>query len=138
MTVWFDGALAQDAKVSVFDHGLLYGDGVFEGLRMEERAVFRLDDHLRRFGFGMNAIGLALPGGLERARQAVIETCRAHPSKDAYLRLVVTRGARPTLYWDGDTLREAAVEPLEAVNPIGSGDSFHAGMAAAFEAGRGR
>ncbi len=92
MTIWFEGSLVTEAKVSIFDHGLLYGDGVFEGLRMEERAVFRLDDHLRRFGFGTRAIGLEIPGGLERAREAVLATCRAHAERDAYLRLVVTRG----------------------------------------------
>lgn len=92
MTIWFDGAIVPEAKVSIFDHGLLYGDGVFEGMRMEGRAVFRIDDHLRRFGFGMNAIGLSLPGGLDRAREAILATCRAHEAKDAYLRLVVTRG----------------------------------------------
>lgn len=92
MTIWFDGAIVTEAKVSIFDHGLLYGDGVFEGMRMEDRAVFRIDDHLRRFGFGMNAIGLSLPGGLAYARRAILEACRAHEAKDAYLRVVVTRG----------------------------------------------
>lgn len=95
MTIFIDGKRDDDAKVSVRDHGLLYGDGVFEGMRMEARAVFRLDDHLRRFAFGMRAIGLELPGGLARARAIVIATCDAHDEDDAYLRLVVTRGQGP-------------------------------------------
>jgi len=92
MTIFIDGKRDDDAKVSVRDHGLLYGDGVFEGLRMEARAVFRLDDHMRRLAFGLRSIGLELPGGVARARDAVIATCRAHDEDDAYLRLVVTRG----------------------------------------------
>jgi branched-chain amino acid aminotransferase len=106
-TIWIDGRLDGDARVSVLDHGLLYGDGVFEGLRMENRRVFRLDDHMRRFAFGMRSIGLELPGGIERARQAVLETCRAHEARDAYLRLVVTRG-----------VGALGVDPTGCVNPV--------------------
>lgn len=107
MTIWIDGVLDENAKVSVLDHGLLYGDGVFEGMRMDGRRVFRLEDHLRRLAFGMRAIGLELPGGVERARQAVLETCRAHKEQDAYLRLVVTRG-----------VGALGVDPTGCTNPV--------------------
>jgi len=107
MTIFIDGKRNDHATVSVRDHGLLYGDGVFEGMRMEGRAVFRLDDHMRRFAFGMRAIGLELPGGIARARDAVLETCRAHDEDDAYLRLVVTRGEGPL-----------GVDPTGCVSPV--------------------
>lgn len=107
MTIWIDGRLDEEARISVFDHGLLYGDGVFEGLRMERRRVFRLDDHMRRFAFGMRAIGIELPGGIERARSAVLETCKAHGERDAYLRLVVTRG-----------VGALGVDPTSCVSPV--------------------
>lgn len=72
MKVWMDGALVDlaDAKVSVLDHGLLYGDGVFEGIRIRHGRVFRLADHLHRFEASCAAIGLALPGGQPRPREA--------------------------------------------------------------------
>lgn len=95
--VWMNGALVPRAQatVSIWDHGLLYGDGVFEGMRMIDRRVFRIDDHLRRFGSGLAAVGMALPGGLARAREAVLTAGKAYAGKDAYFRLVVTRGEGP-------------------------------------------
>ena len=60
------------------DHGLLYGDGIFEGIRVLERRVFRLDDHLARFGAAARAIGLELPGGVAAMREIVLETARAY------------------------------------------------------------
>ncbi|MFO0694232.1 MAG: aminotransferase class IV [Polyangiales bacterium] len=96
-TIAIDGRIcaANEARVSVLDHGLLYGDGVFEGIRVNAGAVFRLDDHLRRLEIGAAAIGLALPGGVARMREIVLSTCRAHGRDDAYIRLVVTRGEGP-------------------------------------------
>lgn len=82
----------RDAVIPVLDHGLLYGDGLFEGIRICERRVFRLGDHLRRLGTGAKAIGLTLPGGLPACEKAVLETARAHDRDDAYVRLIVTRG----------------------------------------------
>ncbi len=92
--VWIDGQVvdAEEARISVLDHGLLYGDGVFEGLRVYAGAIFRFDDHLRRFERGARALGIGLPGGLAAAREAVLETARAYGRQEAYVRLLVTRG----------------------------------------------
>jgi branched-chain amino acid aminotransferase len=95
--VWMDGALVPRAQatVSIWDHGLLYGDGVFEGMRMKDRRIFRMEDHLRRFSAGLAAIGLTLPDAKVRAREALLATGRAYAGKDAYFRLVCTRGEGP-------------------------------------------
>ena len=92
--VWIDGQIveAEEARISVFDHGLLYGDGVFEGMRVYGGEIFRLDDHLSRFKRGAGALGIVLPGGLEAARKVVLETARAYGKPEAYIRLVLTRG----------------------------------------------
>ena len=97
MKVWLDGAIVDgaDARIPVLDHGLLYGDGVFEGIRVYGRRVFRLDDHLRRLGVSARAIGLEIPGGLATLREIVIATARAFGRDDAYVRLIVTRGLGP-------------------------------------------
>jgi branched-chain amino acid aminotransferase len=94
MKVWIDGAIVpvEEARVSVLDHGLLYGDGVFEGIRAYGRAVFRLDDHLARLATSAKAIGLRLPHPIETIRGIVLDTLRAFGRDDAYVRLVVTRG----------------------------------------------
>jgi len=95
--IYIDGTFhsREDARISVFDHGLLYGDGVFEGLRIYRRRVFRLDAHLARLADSAHAIGLTLP--LERAAlaEAVRETVRVNRQEDGYIRLVVTRGDGP-------------------------------------------
>jgi len=92
--VWIDGRIvaADEARVPVLDHGLLYGDGVFEGIRAYGRAVFRLDDHLARLAVSAKAIGLALPQRQGAIRAIVLDTLRALGRADAYVRLVVTRG----------------------------------------------
>jgi len=94
MKIYLDGALVDsaDAKISVFDHGLLYGDGVFEGIRLYGGNVFRLDAHLERLEYSAKAILLTLPWTRKELSDAVCETCRANDLRDAYIRLVVTRG----------------------------------------------
>ncbi len=94
MKVWIDGAIVDgaEARVPVTDHGLLYGDGVFEGIRIFARTVFRLDAHLTRLEAGARALALELPGGVAALRRIVLETARAHGADDAYVRLIVTRG----------------------------------------------
>jgi branched-chain amino acid aminotransferase len=82
-----------EARVSVFDHGLLYGDGVFEGLRSYAGRVFRLDAHLDRLYASARAICLAIPLPKEAVARAVIDTLAANGLSDGYVRLVVTRGA---------------------------------------------
>ncbi|PXA04251.1 branched-chain-amino-acid transaminase [Coraliomargarita sinensis] len=81
-----------EAKVSVFDHGLLYGDGIFEGIRLYDSCVFKLEEHLERLEYSAKAIMLELPWSRQEISDAVCETCRANGLKDGYIRLVVTRG----------------------------------------------
>lgn len=82
----------EDARISVFDHGLLYGDGIFEGIRLYNGCVFKLDEHLERLEYSAKAIMLDLPWSRQKLSDAVCETCRANDLKDGYIRLVVTRG----------------------------------------------
>ena len=81
-----------EATVSVFDHGLLYGDGIFEGIRLYDGCVFKLDEHLERLEYSAKAIMLKMPWSREQIADAVCQTCRANGLKDGYIRLVVTRG----------------------------------------------
>jgi len=81
-----------EAKVSVFDHGLLYGDGIFEGIRLYNGCVFKLDEHLKRLEYSAKAIMLDLPWSSEELAEAVCETCRANNLQSGYIRLIVTRG----------------------------------------------
>ena len=82
-----------EARVSVFDHGLLYGDGVFEGLRSYSGRVFRLDAHIDRLWASARAICLEIPLSKEQVAKAVVDTLAANKLTDGYVRLVVTRGA---------------------------------------------
>ena len=92
--VWLDGHVVDgaEARISVFDHGLLYGDGLFEGIRIYRGGVFRLQDHLRRFEAGAKALGIELPGGPQAVEAVVLETARAYGKQEGYIRLLLTRG----------------------------------------------
>ena len=94
MKVFIDGKYydGRAAKVSVFDHGLLYGDGIFEGIRAYHGRVFRLREHIDRLFCSAKAILLQLPLGRAELREAVCATCRVNGLTDGYIRLVVTRG----------------------------------------------
>ncbi|MDE2489259.1 MAG: branched-chain-amino-acid transaminase [Elusimicrobia bacterium] len=94
MKIYIDGKYCEkdEAKISVFDHGVLYGDGIFEGIRAYNGRIFRLDDHLARLEDSANAILLKLPIPLKEIEKAIVETVRVNGLKDAYIRLVVTRG----------------------------------------------
>ncbi len=94
MKVYIDGHFyeKEDAKVSVFDHGLLYGDGVFEGIRAYNGRVFRLSEHLKRLEESAQAIFLSLPIPIKKIEEALLESVRVNGLKDAYIRLVITRG----------------------------------------------
>jgi branched-chain amino acid aminotransferase len=94
MKVWIDGEITDGAgaRIPVTDHGLLYGDGIFEGIRVYGGRVFRLDAHMARFEAGARAIALELPGGIAAVREIVLETVRAHGADEAYIRLIATRG----------------------------------------------
>ncbi len=82
-----------DAKISVFDHGLLYGDGIFEGIRSYAGRVFRLEAHVDRLYDSAKAIHLAIPMAKAEMARAVVDTLAANKLVDAYIRLIVTRGA---------------------------------------------
>jgi branched-chain amino acid aminotransferase len=94
MKVYIDGKFLdeRDAKVSVFDHGLLYGDGVFEGIRAYHGRVFKLKEHIDRLYCSAKAILLTIPIAHGEMMRAVVETCRKNRIRDGYVRLVVTRG----------------------------------------------
>jgi len=94
MKIFMDGKYysERDAKVSVFDHGLLYGDGVFEGIRAYHGHVFKLKEHIDRLFYSAKAILLELPMSHAQLMKATVETCRANKLRDGYIRLVVTRG----------------------------------------------
>ena len=95
LQVYINGTLydKDDAKISVYDRGLLYGDGVFEGLRIYSGRVFRLDEHLKRLWNSAKAIWLDIPIRQDDLARAVNETVKVNGIDDGYVRLVVTRGA---------------------------------------------
>jgi branched-chain amino acid aminotransferase len=94
LKIYLDGQFLDepDAKISVFDHGLLYGDGVFEGIRFYNGRVFLLEDHLDRLYDSAKAILLTVPLERDAMREMVLETCRQNGLRDGYIRLVITRG----------------------------------------------
>ena len=94
MKVFIDGQFCeeQDAKISVFDHGLLYGDGVFEGIRAYNGRVFKLKEHIDRLFYSAKAILLDMPMAHAEIMKATVETCRQNNLREGYIRLVVTRG----------------------------------------------
>lgn len=94
LQVYIDGVYypKEEAKVSVFDHGLLYGDGIFEGIRAYNGRVFRLEEHLDRLYLSSKSILIDVGMTKDEMREAVLETLRRNKQKDAYIRLLVTRG----------------------------------------------
>ncbi len=94
MKIWLDGKLVNqdEAKVSVFDHATLYGDGCFEGIRFYSGKVFRLEEHIVRLFNSMRYLNIALPWSFEEVCKATEETVAASGMEDGYIRLVVTRG----------------------------------------------
>lgn len=92
--IYIDGKFYSEAnaKVSVFDHGLLYGDGIFEGIRFYNGRVFRLEEHLQRLWDSARSICLEIPGSRREMTEAVLETIRQNDLRDGYIRLLVTRG----------------------------------------------
>ncbi len=94
MKIYIDGKYYDErtAKISVFDHGLLYGDGIFEGIRAYHGRVFKLKEHIDRLFCSAKAILLDIPMTAEALMKAVVETCRRNKLRDGYIRLVVTRG----------------------------------------------
>jgi branched-chain amino acid aminotransferase len=94
LEVYIDGTYCpkSEAKISVYDHGLLYGDGVFEGIRSYDGVVFRLKEHIDRLYNSAKAIMLEIPLSKEEMIEAMLVTLRKNDLKNAYIRLLVTRG----------------------------------------------
>lgn len=94
MKIYINGKFysKENAKISVFDHGLLYGDGVFEGIRSYNCLVFKLDEHIDRLYESAHTIMLKIPLAKKELAKAVIATLKANALRDAYIRLIVTRG----------------------------------------------
>ena len=108
LLVYMNGSFVERSKatVSVFDHGLLYGDGVFEGIRAYNGIVFKLDEHIARLYDSAKVLRLQLPVSPHEMAERVLETLRKNRLRDAYIRLVVTRGP-------GDM----GVDPANCVDP---------------------
>lgn len=108
MKVWYRNQIgdAGECRISILDHGLLYGDGVFEGIRITGGKVFRLPDHLARLERSAQAIGLELPVCGDALASVVLATARAHDESEAYVRLVATRG-----------VGELGVDPSSCADP---------------------
>ena len=94
LVIYFNGKFVpkNEARTSVYDHGFLYGDGVFEGIRAYNGRVFRLDEHLDRLYDSAKAIDLKIPLSKEEMKNAIIETLKKNNLKDAYIRPIVSRG----------------------------------------------
>ncbi|HZF01038.1 MAG TPA: branched-chain-amino-acid transaminase [Methylomirabilota bacterium] len=94
MKIFIDGKFygERDAKISVFDHGLLYGDGIFEGIRAYNGRVFKLKEHIDRLFCSAKAILLQIPMSHSALMKATVQACRANKLRDGYIRLIVTRG----------------------------------------------
>src|SRR3989338_1196001 len=95
-----------EARISVFDHGLLYGDGVFEGIRAYHGLVFKLEEHLKRLWESAHTLMIQIPMTPGEMKHAIIETLIKNRFRDAYIRVVVTRG-------DGDL----GLDPAKCVKP---------------------
>ncbi len=94
MKVYLNGSFVDEseAMISVFDHGLLYGDGVFEGIRLYSGCIFKLEEHLERLEYSAKAICLEMPWPRREISDVCCEACRQNGLKDGYIRLLVTRG----------------------------------------------
>ena len=107
MKVYINGTICdeQDATISVLDHGLLYGDGVFEGIRFYNGRIFKLAEHIERLYESAHSIMLKVPLSPQEMMAAVVETVAAENKQDGYVRLIVTRGVGTS----GSTRRRARV-----------------------------
>jgi len=94
LLIYIDGEFypENEAKISVFDHGLLYGDGVFEGIRVYNGRIFKLGEHIERLYESAKTVGIEVPLSKEEFKKAIIEVVRRNNLRDAYIRPIVTRG----------------------------------------------
>ncbi len=129
LKVWIDGQYfnKEDAKISVFDHGLLYGDGVFEGIRAYSGKIFECKRHLKRLFDSARAIRLTIPYSPEELEKAVYETIKLNSFEDCYIRLVVTRGAG-TLGLDPNRCPKASVIIITDLIRLYPAEMYEKGM----------
>ena len=108
LKIWIDGKFYDkaDAKISVYDHGLLYGDGVFEGIRVYNGKIFECDAHLRRFYDSAKAVRLKIPVGPAELKSIMEQTVEANGFNECYIRVVVTRG-----------MGSLGIDPNKCANP---------------------
>ncbi|HTL31071.1 MAG TPA: branched-chain-amino-acid transaminase [Tepidisphaeraceae bacterium] len=130
LKVWIDGKLLDkaDARISVYDHGLLYGDGVFEGIRVYNGKIFECDAHMKRLYDSAKSIRLTIP--LERSAfvSAIYETVKANNFKDCYVRAVVTRGAGD-LGLDPRKCRQASIFIITDLIAVYPAEMYEKGIA---------
>jgi len=127
--IYFNGKLVkkEDAKVSVFDHGLLYGDGVFEGIRSYDCLVFKLREHIDRLYASAQGISLKIPMQKKEMEKAIVGTLKANKLKDAYIRVVVTRG-EGDLGLDPRNCRHATVFIITDKIALYPAELYHKGL----------
>ena len=129
LTIYIDGQFypEADAKVSVFDHGLLYGDGIFEGIRFYNGRVFQLREHLERLWDSARAILLTIPMTMDELEAATLETIRKNGLHDGYIRLLVTRG-KGNLGLSPDRCPKASVIIIAATIQLYPPEAYERGM----------
>jgi branched-chain amino acid aminotransferase len=129
MKIYIDGAFypESEAKVSVFDHGLLYGDGIFEGIRFYNGRVFRFSEHLERLWDSARAIALTIPMSYAELEQATLETIRQNELREGYIRLVITRG-KGNLGLSPDRCPKASVIIIAATIQLYPPEKYEVGM----------
>ncbi|HSI13089.1 MAG TPA: branched-chain-amino-acid transaminase [Chthoniobacter sp.] len=129
LTIYIDGQFypEPEAKVSVFDHGLLYGDGIFEGIRFYNGRVFKLTEHLERLWDSARAIMLDIPMSMQEMEAALLETIRQNNLRDGYIRLLVTRG-KGNLGLSPDRCPKASVIIIAATIQLYPPEVYERGM----------
>jgi branched-chain amino acid aminotransferase len=129
LKIYIDGVFYEqsEAKISVFDHGLLYGDGVFEGIRFYHNRVFRLDAHINRLWDSAKAIALEMPISRSELIAATLETIRLNDLHDGYIRLVVTRGIG-SLGLSPDSCRRPSIVIIAATISLYPESLYHKGL----------
>ena len=129
LQIYIDGAFyaEPDAKISVFDHGLLYGDGIFEGIRFYNGRVFKLTEHLERLWDSARALMLTIPMSREELEAATLKTIRKNELRDGYIRLLVTRG-KGNLGLSPDRCPKASVIIIAASIQLYPEEAYQRGM----------
>jgi branched-chain amino acid aminotransferase len=129
LRIYIDGNFYDqaEAKISVFDHGLLYGDGVFEGIRFYNDRVFRLDEHIDRLWDSARAVAIDVPMSKSELIAATLETIRQNDLHDGYIRLIVTRGIG-SLGLSPESCRRPSIIIIAATIALYPEDLYHKGL----------